>query len=182
MLGRDVDEGKGAPGRGRSGDDGTADNNNNDDNDHCNDGLRYVRLALSDTHLANKIPCNLLPPPPPPPPQCFFPGPWMHYFKVRKKTAKFVYFILLLASRLKIYLKSSLKFSITVQEDVDHMEIHVPPELRDKPKRLPPKRNKRGGIGKLKEKIPDHNLYASTDVVAVPYLPVEVPAPYNKKN
>ena len=84
MLGRDGDEDKGATGRGRSGDDRTADNDNNDDDNHCNDGLRYICLALSDTHLANKIPCNLLPPPPPPPPQRFLPGPWTHYFKVRK--------------------------------------------------------------------------------------------------
>ena len=60
------------------------------------------------------------------------------------------------------------------------MEIHVPPELRDKPKSLPPKRNKRGGIGKLKEKIPDHSLYASAAVVAAPSLPVEVSAPCNE--
>ena len=84
MLGRDGDEDKGVTGRGRSGDGGTADNNNKDDDDHCNDGLRYVRLALSDTHIANKIPCSLLPPPPQPPQQRFIPGPWTHYFKVRK--------------------------------------------------------------------------------------------------
>ena len=62
------------------------------------------------------------------------------------------------------------------------MEIHVPPELRAKPKRLPPKRNKRGGIGKLKKKIPDNSLYDSAAVVAAPSLPVEVPAPCNEKN
>ena len=62
------------------------------------------------------------------------------------------------------------------------MEIHVPPELVAMPKRLQLKRNKRGGIGKLKNKIPDHSLYASAAVVASPSLPVEVPAPCNKKN
>ena len=61
------------------------------------------------------------------------------------------------------------------------MEIHVPSELRAKPKRIPPKRNKRGGIGKLKKKIPDHSLYASAAAVAAFSLPVEVPAPCNKK-
>ena len=84
MLGRDGDEDKGSTGRGRSGDDRTADNDNNNDDDHCNDGLYYVRLALSNTQLANKIPCNLLPPPPSPPPQRILPGPWAHYFKVKK--------------------------------------------------------------------------------------------------
>ena len=84
VLGRDGDEDKGATGRGISGDDGTADNNNDDDDDHCNDGLHYVHLALSDNHLANKIPCNLLPLLPPTPPKCFLPGPWTYYFKVRK--------------------------------------------------------------------------------------------------
>ena len=39
MLGKDGDEDKGATGRGRSGDDGTADNKNNDYDNHCNDGL-----------------------------------------------------------------------------------------------------------------------------------------------
>ena len=47
----------------------------------------------------------------------------------------------------------SLKFSIAVQEYGDHMEIHVPPELGANPKRIPPKRNKRGGIGKTKRKF-----------------------------
>ena len=61
------------------------------------------------------------------------------------------------------------------------MEIHVPPELQANNKRLPPKRNKRGGIGKLKKKIPDHSFYASDSVVAAHYLPVEVPAPCNEK-
>ena len=56
------------------------------------------------------------------------------------------------------------------------MEIHVPPELRANPKRLPPKLNKRGGIGKLKNKILDHSLYAYAAIVAAPSLPVEVPA------
>ena len=84
MLGRDEDEEKGATGRGRSDDDGTADNDNNDDDDHFNDGLRYVCLALSDTLLANKFPRKLLTPSPPPSPQRFLPGPWTHYFKVRK--------------------------------------------------------------------------------------------------
>ena len=59
------------------------------------------------------------------------------------------------------------------------MESHVPPELRAKPKRPPHKRNKRGGIGKLKKKIPDHSLYASAAVVIAPYFPVAVPAPCN---
>ena len=72
------DEDKGATGRGRSGDDGTADNENNDDDNHCNDSLRYVRLALSDTRLANKIPFNLLSPLTPPHPQRFIPRPWTH--------------------------------------------------------------------------------------------------------
>ena len=35
---------------------------------------------------------------------------------------------------------------------MNHMEIHVPPEPRANPKKLPPERNKRGGIGKLKIK------------------------------
>ena len=90
MLGRDGDEDKGTTGRGRSGNNGTAHNNNNDDDNHCNDGLRYVRLSLSDTHFANKIPCNLLPPPPQPPPQRFLPGPWTHYFKIRKNLPNFL--------------------------------------------------------------------------------------------
>ena len=59
------------------------------------------------------------------------------------------------------------------------MEIHVTPELRAKPKRLPPKRKKKGGIGKLKKRIPDYSLYASADAVADPSLPMEVPAPCN---
>ena len=62
------------------------------------------------------------------------------------------------------------------------MEIHVPLELQANTKRLPPKRNKRGGIGKLKKKIPDHSFYASDSVVAAYYLPVEVPAPCNENN
>ena len=61
------------------------------------------------------------------------------------------------------------------------MEIHVPPELQANPKRLPPKHNKRVGIGKLKKKIPDHSKYASAAVVAAPSLPVGVPAPCNGK-
>ena len=61
------------------------------------------------------------------------------------------------------------------------MKIHVPPELRAKPKRLPPKRNKRGGIGKSKKKILAHSLYASAAVVAAPSLPMEVTAPCNEK-
>ena len=61
------------------------------------------------------------------------------------------------------------------------MDIHVPPELGAKPKRLPPKRNKIVGIGKSKKKILAHSLYASAAVVAAPSLPVEVPAPCNEK-
>ena len=87
MLGRLGDEYKGATWRGRSGDNITS-NNDNNDNNHCNYGLRYVRLSLSDTDLANKIPCNFFPPAPPPPPQHFLPGPWTHFFKVRKNLPK----------------------------------------------------------------------------------------------
>ena len=61
------------------------------------------------------------------------------------------------------------------------MEIHVPPELQANPKRLPHKHNKRVGIGKLKKKIPDYSLYASSAVVAATSLHMEVPAPCNKK-
>ena len=63
------------------------------------------------------------------------------------------------------------------------MEIRVPPELQTNTKRLPPKSNKRGGVGKLKKIIQDHSLYASAAVVSDPSLTVEESAPCkNNKN
>ena len=44
-------------------------------------------------------------------------------------------------------------------------------------KSLPPKRNKRGGIGKFKKKISDHSLYACAAEVAYPSFSMEVPTP-----